>query len=57
MSEGGAGRARQGVETTLACHLLVGVYLLATLAMGALEASDGGRVVVVSSGGERRPPA
>jgi len=41
----------EGVETTLACHLLFGTYLLGTLAMPSLEATAGARVVVVSSGG------
>ena len=41
----------EGIETTFACHLLVGTYLLGSLAMGALEATAGSRVVVVSSGG------
>lgn len=41
----------EGVETTLACHLLFGTYLLGSLAMRALEATAGSRVVVVSSGG------
>ena len=39
------------VETTFACHLLFGTYLLGELAMPALEASADARVVVVSSGG------
>ena len=42
----------EGVEATFACHLLFGTYLLATLAMPALEAaSAGARAIVVSSGG------
>jgi len=39
------------VEVTLACHLLFGTYLLGKLALPALEATAGGRLVVVSSGG------
>lgn len=39
------------VETTFACHLLFGTYLLGELAMPALEATAESRVVVVSSGG------
>jgi len=41
----------EGVETTFACHLLFGTYLLGELAMPALERAPGSRVVVVSSGG------
>ena len=41
----------EGIETTFACHLLFGTYLLGSLAMPLLEATDGARVVVVSSGG------
>ena len=39
------------VEVTFACHLLFGTYLLGKLALPALEATAGGRLVVVSSGG------
>jgi len=41
----------EGVETTFACHLLFGTYLLGSLAMSLLEATAGSRVVAVSSGG------
>jgi len=41
----------ENVETTLACHLLFGTYLLGSLAMPALEATKGSRLVCVSSGG------
>ena len=41
----------EGVEVTFACHLLFGTFLLSTLAMEALEQTEGSRVVVVSSGG------
>lgn len=41
----------EGVEVTLACHLLFGTYLLGKLAMPSLEATAGARLVVVSSGG------
>ena len=41
----------EGIETTLAAHLLFGTYLLTTLAIPVLEATPGSRVVVVSSGG------
>eukprot|EP00929_Paragymnodinium_shiwhaense_P028734 TRINITY_DN16595_c0_g1_i1.p1 TRINITY_DN16595_c0_g1~~TRINITY_DN16595_c0_g1_i1.p1 ORF type:complete len:566 (+),score=153.21 TRINITY_DN16595_c0_g1_i1:108-1700(+) len=40
----------EGVEVTLATHLLFGTYLLGKLALPALEKS-GGRMVIVSSGG------
>lgn len=40
----------EGVEVTFASHLLFGVYLLGSLAMPALAASQG-RLVIVSSGG------
>ena len=38
------------VEVTLACHLLFGTYLLGKLALPALEATPGSRMVAVSSG-------
>ena len=41
----------EGVETTFACHLLFGTYLLGKLAMESLESTAGSRMVVVSSGG------
>ena len=41
----------ENVEVTLATHLLFGTYLLGKLALPALKATAGGRVVVVSSGG------
>ena len=41
----------EGIETTFACHLLFGTYLLSMLARPILEATPGSRVVVVSSGG------
>lgn len=41
----------EGVETTFACHLLFGTYLLGELAMPTLERTPGSRMVVVSSGG------
>jgi len=41
----------EGVETTFACHLLFGTYLLGSLAMPLLEATAGSRLVAVSSGG------
>jgi NAD(P)-dependent dehydrogenase (short-subunit alcohol dehydrogenase family) len=37
----------EGVETTLATHLLFGTYLLGTLARPALEATPESRLVVV----------
>jgi len=40
-----------GVEVTFASHLLFGTYLLGSLALPALEATPGSRLVVVSSGG------
>lgn len=40
----------EGVEVTLASHLLFGSYLLGSLAMPALRATQG-RVIMVSSGG------
>ena len=42
---------REGFETTFACHLLFGTYLLTNLAVPLLESTAGSRVVVVSSGG------
>lgn len=42
--------SRQGLELTLACHV-VGPHLLTRLLRPALEASDDARVVFVSSGG------
>lgn len=41
----------EGVETTFACHLLFGTYLLTELAMSSLENTSNSRVIVVSSGG------
>lgn len=41
----------EGVETTLAAHLLFGSYLLGTLALPLLSSTSGGRLVAVSSGG------
>mmetsp|Transcript_10415 Transcript_10415/g.27509 ORF Transcript_10415/g.27509 Transcript_10415/m.27509 type:complete len:277 (-) Transcript_10415:1190-2020(-) len=41
----------EGVEVTFASHLLFGTYLLGKLAIPCLEATEGGRMVVVSSGG------
>merc|ERR1719502_500448 len=46
----------EGIETTFACHLLFGTYLLGSLAMPLLEATEGARVVVVSSGGMYNTP-
>ena len=40
-----------GVETTFACHLLFGTYLLTKLALPTLKKTPDSRVVVVSSGG------
>jgi dehydrogenase/reductase SDR family protein 12 len=45
-----------GVETTFAAHLAVGTYLLGSLAMPALKATPGSRVVVVTSGGAYNSP-
>lgn len=39
------------VETTFACHLLFGTYLLGQLSLPLLKATPGSRVIVVSSGG------
>lgn len=41
----------EGVEVTFAAHLLFGTYLLGSLAMETLEASEDSRLVMVSSGG------
>ena len=42
----------EGVEMTFGCHLLFGTYLLGSLAIPALEATQpGSRLIVVSSGG------
>ena len=41
----------EGVETTLATHLLFGTYLLGTLALPILRGTPGSRLVAVSSGG------
>ncbi len=41
----------EGFETTFACHLLFGTYLLGELAMPVLEQTPNSRLVVVSSGG------
>lgn len=41
----------EGIETTLAAHLLFGTYHLVCLAMSTLENTPNSRVVVVSSGG------
>jgi len=41
----------EGVETTFACHLLFGTYLLGELAMPVLERTPDSRIVIVSSGG------
>jgi dehydrogenase/reductase SDR family protein 12 len=41
---------KEGVEITLAAHLLFGTYLLGTLALPSLAASSG-RMIIVSSGG------
>jgi NAD(P)-dependent dehydrogenase (short-subunit alcohol dehydrogenase family) len=38
----------EGVETTFACHLLFGTYLLGSLAKPSLEATKESRLVVVS---------
>ena len=46
----------EGVETTFACHLLFGTYLLGSLAMPLLEATPGARIVAVSSGGMYNTP-
>eukprot|EP00820_Chromera_velia_P012882 Cvel_23560.t2-p1 / transcript=Cvel_23560.t2 / gene=Cvel_23560 / organism=Chromera_velia_CCMP2878 / gene_product=Dehydrogenase/reductase SDR family member 12, putative / transcript_product=Dehydrogenase/reductase SDR family member 12, putative / location=Cvel_scaffold2441:25932-27503(+) / protein_length=524 / sequence_SO=supercontig / SO=protein_coding / is_pseudo=false len=42
---------KENVETTFACHLLFGTYLLTKLALPTLESTPDSRVVVVSSGG------
>ena len=47
----------EGIEVTFACHLLFGTYLLKSLAMPVLEATEDSRVVVVSSGGCERARA
>ncbi|OLP92263.1 Dehydrogenase/reductase SDR family member 12 [Symbiodinium microadriaticum] len=41
----------EGIELTFASHLLFGTYLLGSLAMPVLEATEGSRLIVVSSGG------
>ena len=41
----------EGVEVTFAAHLLFGVYLLGKLSAPYLEATEGSRLVVISSGG------
>mmetsp|Transcript_227 Transcript_227/g.274 ORF Transcript_227/g.274 Transcript_227/m.274 type:complete len:551 (-) Transcript_227:227-1879(-) len=41
----------EGIETTFACHLLFGTYLLTELAMSSLKTTPNSRVIVVSSGG------
>mmetsp|Transcript_17333 Transcript_17333/g.40397 ORF Transcript_17333/g.40397 Transcript_17333/m.40397 type:complete len:351 (-) Transcript_17333:131-1183(-) len=41
----------EGIETTFACHLLFGTYLLGSLAIPTLQATEGSRLVAVSSGG------
>jgi len=38
----------EGIETTFACHLLFGTYLLSSLARPSLEATNESRLVVVS---------
>lgn len=42
---------KEGLEVTFASHLLFGTYLLGSLAMPSLEATQGSRLVAVSSGG------
>jgi dehydrogenase/reductase SDR family protein 12 len=41
----------EGIEITLALHLLFGTYLLGVLAMPYLESTPGSRMIAVSSGG------
>ena len=41
----------EGVEATLAAHLLFGTYLLGQLALPLLQSTPGGRLIAVSSGG------
>ena len=42
---------KEGLETTFACHLLCGSYLLTELCIPLLKRSSDPRVVLVSSGG------
>jgi len=42
---------KEGVETTFACHLLFGTYLLTSLAIPLLEKTEESRVICVSSAG------
>ncbi len=39
------------LETTFACHLAMGTYLLGSLAMPLLESTEDSRLVIMSSGG------
>jgi len=41
----------EGLETTYACHLQNGAYLLTTLLIPLLKASGNGRCIILSSGG------
>jgi dehydrogenase/reductase SDR family member 12 len=41
----------EGYETTLATHLIFGVYLLISLSLSVLQSTESSRVVVMSSGG------
>lgn len=43
--------SKEGVEVTLATHLLYGTYLLGKLAMPTLQATPESRLIAVSSGG------
>ena len=41
----------EGVESTIATHLIFGTFLLVNLALSTLQSTAGSRVIVVSSGG------
>jgi dehydrogenase/reductase SDR family protein 12 len=41
----------EGIESTIATHLIFGTYLLVNLALSTLQSTAGSRVVVISSGG------
>lgn len=44
-------RTSDNLETTFACHLAMGTYLLGSLAMPLLETTEDSRLVIMSSGG------
>ena len=47
---------KEGVETTFACHFVIGTYLLGSLAIPVMDKTPDSRFVIVTSGGMYNSP-